>query len=1004
MARSKLVLLGASGVLLLGACAWGVTAWSQAQQQELRAAQIEAAQKARLARIAAPLPTSALPLDPYARRAAMAAALRLRPDQRFLRAAEAIAELTFPGKAPAAEARFEAGKWKLALGEEALGEVPELPDYPDLMEPLVALARRRLAGAPLAPPVAPLPAGVLPLPEAEARTALPAELSRWRGGQRTAAALHQAALAASSLFLYQIDYLEVGDALAAQAIALSALDAATGQAQTDAEQGLLASTLGYGAAARQLGARLPGEGALKLYLLGDDARLAESARLREARPADRYLQLRRLLSREGADAADRFVESDLGPDGLELPVLARLLGEPKTGYLPAAFQILLLAAAEGVPFDVAVQDSHARTLAFAAGSAIVRLGLRKGELSTRLDAALAKQDVVVAGYLRALWLSALRRQGDDLTEHLASTEAAAEFAEMLTRDTSPTVQTFRRWFDARAALLSRDVGAALAFAAEANDLGAGALAELLTTASKRADYGDPRISRAVRALAPRLDARPSQRLDLGVLAWDGLRDVGACARLMRSAFRADPEGHEGVRSWFARLSGDARILAEMGRDKSARRGTRIEAWKDLWEVDPTRAGEAERGLRALIDEDPADVQAALALGKRLARAGRLEEGRTVLSAWLQKHDASDLESANVRAEISRNWFLAGRHEEGLEAVRPALPIYNEPSLAAAALNLAGAGRAEQARKMSAAMVERYPFPNAATSAAEVEWLLGDLDAAAQRLVGSQTPVTALDYMEKVGEPFARLFGDQPERAAAAAAALGKAGVDATRLRALASEVEALGHPEAAFRIVDAIPARNPGQADFDHLIASRHLRKARGDAQARAYLARAFPSIPPLRGRNLALMAFQGEVQDAVWDLVPDPPGTDDAAETVWMLRAAEVALRGPRAPGERVKALRAHYAAVGAAAPARHVQIGRFLLGDLPEAEVARLVTDEEGTCEVPYYLGVRAEGEKRAREAWEWYEVAVECGRRSEAEYLFAFGELTHWRKHAALFRDPL
>jgi lipoprotein NlpI len=116
------------------------------------------------------------------------------------------------------------------------------------------------------------------------------------------------------------------------------------------------------------------------------------------------------------------------------------------------------------------------------------------------------------------------------------------------------------------------------------------------------------------------------------------------------------------------------------------------------------------------------------------------------------------------------------------------------------------------------------------------------------------------------------------------------------------------------------------------------------------------------------------------------------------MLRAAQVALQGQAAPPARKQALRKHYAAVHQST--RHTQIGRYLIGEVPEADVAKLVTDLPAACEVPYYFGARAQGEKRFGDAADWYRVAVECGLLNEAEYGFAYYELSRWRSRKDAF----
>jgi len=88
---------------------------------------------------------------------------------------------------------------------------------------------------------------------------------------------------------------------------------------------------------------------------------------------------------------------------------------------------------------------------------------------------------------------------------------------------------------------------------------------------------------------------------------------------------------------------------------------------------------------------------------------------------------------------------------------------------------------------------------------------------------------------------------------------------------------------------------------------------------------------------------------------------------------------------------LKRHYAT---APDSQHVRIGRYLAGLATDAETAGIVNNLPASCEVPYYFGVRAQGEKRTRDALDWYRVAIECGDRSEAEYTFAQNELYLFR----------
>jgi hypothetical protein len=984
----KLALL----LLLVGVFGWRIRSCrTQIEEKRRHAAEHEASFTAQTA--AEPSP---LPLDPYARRAAMADAMRLHPDRRFILAAGQIQQLT-RGPALGPEARFKDGNWKLTAGTEQLGELAELPDYPELMRPLVALARRRLVVEPLSGPGA--SADDAPLQwEPEARAALPVQLALWNGGQRTPGTLHKAARAAAALAFYLVDTMETGDDLAAKAIALVALDVAAGKTETVGEEAVLASALGYLRAARDLAARLPGEPSLRLYLAGDDARLRENANLREAGPTDRYLRLRRALQRNDENDANQFLDSYHGTERLQLCVLALLLREGEMQHFASiafALPVFVLAAAEGIPVQAPTQDRQSHTVQAALQSTTATLRIEPHSLNQRLEKSLKNLDPDVGGYLRAAWLSALRRQGEYLLDSQGNQQAASKFAEELAKEPAPTVQRFQRWFSVRTSLGTGQVEQAFSAVERLEGVGGSAVAGILEESVKHANFSEPRLLRASRALIPRLDSRVAHRAALGSIAWNPLQDMPLSERLLRSAFEADPDGHQSLHEWFANMGGDTQELERIGRDKFGLRHIRRDAFEQLWKRGGAHTAAAEQGLRAMIDEDPSDVSTALSLGKQLRLAGRLEDASAVVLAWLKTNDGPGVWPANMRAALARYSFLAGHYAEGLKTVGPALPVGNAGSFEYAALNLAGLGRGAEAKQMADALVARYP--DTVGVAAEVEWQLGDLDAAAKRLAGAPIRLSSQDYRENVSEGFVRIFGDRPDQAAAAAAALAKAGIDPGHIMSLSYALTETGHPEAAFKVLDAVPVQGE-RADVLHMTAVLPLRKARGSEAALAWLKQTFPTVPDDRGRHLALLAFREGMPELVWDAVPDPKGTDDYAQTTWMLRAAQVARQGDSAPASRKQALREHYAAERQLS--RHTQIGRYLIGELPEAELAKLVTDLPGTCEVPYYFGVRALGEKRLRDAADWYRVAVECGLRHEAEYLFAWNELYRLRGEKNIF----
>src|SRR5207253_6564203 len=86
------------------------------------------------------LKTGSLPTHPFDRRSALDEALRLRPDRRFLLAAQELAGADVA-------TRFSEGQWVLSVGNRDVARVAELPDFPELLKALAPLAKEWVAAA-----------------------------------------------------------------------------------------------------------------------------------------------------------------------------------------------------------------------------------------------------------------------------------------------------------------------------------------------------------------------------------------------------------------------------------------------------------------------------------------------------------------------------------------------------------------------------------------------------------------------------------------------------------------------------------------------------------------------------------------------------------------------------------------------------------------------------------------------------------------------------------------
>jgi hypothetical protein len=163
-----------------------------------------------------------------------------------------------------------------------------------------------------------------------------------------------------------------------------------------------------------------------------------------------------------------------------------------------------------------------------------------------------------------------------------------------------------------------------------------------------------------------------------------------------------------------------------------------------------------------------------------------------------------------------------------------------------------------------------------------------------------------------------------------------------------------------------------------------YAKKIKGQEAAIAWLNGKLPA----GSRNpISLRALSARKYELLWDVIgtPDP---NDKPEWVWLARATASAWMGPDGDAHRAE-LVSHYSRPSGE---RHHVIGRYLLGLASEEEFLQAAAQTRERSETAFYLGVRAQSEKRYRDACDWYRVAAESGKGSIHGQL-AVGTLEDW-----------
>jgi hypothetical protein len=350
----------------------------------------------------------------------------------------------------------------------------------------------------------------------------------------------------------------------------------------------------------------------------------------------------------------------------------------------------------------------------------------------------------------------------------------------------------------------------------------------------------------------------------------------------------------------------------------------------------------------------------------------------------------------------------GRHEDALTTVERALPTEAACAYRIATVQLGQLGRKDDAENLLLAYLARHPRAETAATVAEVRWRRRDDVGAADILAHPPVALGRREFRD-VGDRFADVFRRRPAGdVKGALEALLKAGIDARSLLELGPPLSKAGAHAQAFEVYALLA---PNLADKAKVRAWSALRAAKGAAPAATWVNE--QSIP---ADDLATFAYGEGLDDALWDLFPEKILDPALADRLALLRAASLVRRGERGarrqallaqisdPLARWKALLARHLRLSGAYASWEMRLARYLLGEAGEDEIADDAVEGSRPCEAPYYLGLRAAADSRARDAAAWYRVGLECRNPAQPELAWAYRAAAQPKPETAAPAKPL
>src|SRR5438477_7999880 len=884
--------------LVIGLCALAAAAAAGSQVWQWRNRQLKeneriTEQKAaeRDAAVRLGLKTGSLPSHPVGRRSALDGALRLRHDRRFLLAAQELAGADVA-------ARFSEGQWIVSVGNRDIARVAELPDFPELLKALAPLAKEWVAAA----KVSGKAARVRSLRgQKEAFGAVREAQTRWSRGDRGAAVLHDAASAAAALVLQLPRTFDADDRLDGHAIALCAADAAAG-ADVRGEQAVLALALGYAGAARAL---VPPqeEPALHAFLTLDRRRLADASGRRGAGAGDRLLLLRWLMQDANEQAVRGWIAAARDDEHVSIPAVGQLLLDGDLQVVAAASETLpglAVAELEGVRATAPTDTDLLIALTSAQRSALQNLAGHE-DVRARLAADLRQADT---GYEGPLW------RGADTSAWYAAAVAAALWSEArsgyVLRDDAasladvlgtwplPVAAYPQRWLKARIAADRGNIDEVYEALATSRLPGSGAAADLLDAMATQSDPPDPRLIEAARVAGRHFDSRPTSRLIWAEVLRRHHRDLERAARVAASVVDQAPGAHPVDEIALAKQLGQIDRLERLALDERIPFPARLEAAKVL--ADRGRKVPAERALRQLARERPADPETQERLIRFLREAGRPKDALATAQDLVRRYgDDDSFSAASARCAAARQLDAMRQNEDALTMVERGLPAEAPCAYRIATVQLAELGRKEEAEGLLLALFARRPQAETAATIAEVRWRSRNDAGAADILAHPPVLLTRRNFRE-VGERFAEVFRSRPASdVKPAIEAMLRAGVAPQSLVELGPPLMKAGAAEHAFEVYaflsEKVASDKKARIQFSAWSA---LRVAKRATAAEVWLRNQLDpkGSPASVDSVLATSAYEEGVDGALWEIFAFKPPEPAFVDRLLLLTAGSTVRR----------------------------------------------------------------------------------------------------------------
>jgi hypothetical protein len=948
---------------------------------------------------------------------------RLKPDQRFLKAVAEIHAFVTNTPSSHIDIAFVDQHWQVTYLGKSVGQLPEYPDFQDFLGLLVTWAQRLVEREDLHFSSTPLSAETTKYLDTQlqqffaphAANAANSLNELWASGKRSTELFPYATKALTLLVLQQLDKLETAEQLPIKAITLLALTKALTNYSVIQEESLLAYLLGYSAYARQVGLTLDNNDAVRHYIYHDSERLQSMAEKQDASQQTRYLYLLWLARQGDYEGWRDWIEPYFTATEDVLPLL-------KTGVLLNQFatnkriaRILPYAAVLSLANEVSENNKAAKMAKLLSqyffstdsgklANAIITLFFQGSKVSTivaffEIEIKLLKKQYVgpfldgdtYTAYFRGHFYSGLYQLGRHYLDSLSSEQATTRYAKLLGDSKHPIAVDFQRWYRnlAQSKAGKGDPQRLLEDLSGLTHFGVPPRLRTLEEQKQYFTFGSPAMMQGVHAILPYLDTRAYHQSKLLNLTLDTLLDLPFTERLGNNVVRMDPAHFQYLQAWLGYFKRNSDILTALLAQPDLRLSVRLKILRYLRLLGQISSWQIEQEYQTAWEQEPNNWSIIKHYVNFLLETKQFQKSREIAFAWLsQNRSHPSLKPVLIQTKIAKSYLKEGRLKEAWQTIKPLIKTYQGDAMQIGADVLEAIGKLKQAEKVARALYQRYP--DNLTSRLKLTtfyWRQGQYQKAADVLSQGRTLNSSSDWRFEIGKDFVETFAEQTDDIVLQAYnLLLKNGIKHEYLKEVAVAVAKSKRLELADKMLEPLKYRGFGQMML-YVKRYAYRKELEGKANALDWL----ETKIPLRMRNpVSMIAYREKQDELLWEFIGNPTAGSHG-EFVWLMRAA-VYLRKPTQNPGHYRQLYRYYKQ----SPDSHYNIiGRYLLGIASQAEVLALMTHNKAKCEVAYYIGFKAQTERRFIEASNWYRIAIETGLIKNGEYRWAYDQLYLWHK---------